>query len=86
MVDMVSGKKRVLMELFVLALWFAFTAFLCVNSTALCVMIYNQGQISTALRMPMWIAYLAVPVGTAYMALQLIREFARFYGELKVKW
>ena len=81
--DMVSGKKRALAELSVLALWFAFTAFLCVNSTQLCVMIYSQGQISTALRLPMWIGYLAVPVGTAYMALQLICEFIRFYRELK---
>ena len=82
-IDMTSGKKRVLMELFVLVLWFAFTAFLCANSAMLCVMIYNQGQISTALRIPMWIGYLAIPVGAAYMALQLICEFIRFYRELK---
>ena len=84
-IDMVSGKKRLLMELSVLVLWFAFTAFLCVNSAKLCVMIYNQGQLSTALRVPMWVGYLAIPVGTAYMAIQLICEFTRFYRELKTE-
>jgi len=82
-IDMTSGKKRIMTEMFVLMLWFAFTVFLCVNSAWLCMMIYDQRQLSTAMRIPMWIPYMGIPIGTAYMAIQLIFEFTRFYRELR---
>ena len=83
LVDKTSGRKRLLIEMIVLAIWFAFTVFLCVYSARLCTMIYGQGQVSTAMRIPMWIPYMGVPVGTAYLAIQLVCESIRFYREFK---
>jgi len=83
LVDKTSGRKRLLIEMIVLAIWFAFTVFLCIHSARLCTMIYGQGQVSTAMRIPMWIPYMGVPVGTAYLAIQLVCESIRFYREFK---
>ena len=82
-VDLTSGVKRVLLELIVLAIWFAFSAFLGYESIGLCRMLHAQGQTSTAMGMPMWIAYLSVPMGSIIMAYQIAREFARFLGDLR---
>lgn len=82
-IDLLRDTKRVLMEVTVLALWLAFSVFLCVNSAMLCAEIYDQGQLSTAMGVPMWIPYFAVPAGTFYMAYQVVREIIRFCRQLK---
>jgi TRAP-type C4-dicarboxylate transport system permease small subunit len=84
LVDLTTGAARALLELIVLAIWFAFSVFLGYESIGLCRMLYAQGQTSTAMGMPMWIAYLSVPVGAIIMAYQIVREFARFLDDFRL--
>jgi TRAP-type C4-dicarboxylate transport system permease small subunit len=84
LVDLAKGVNRVLIELFVLLLWLGFSIFLGFKSAELCVMIHSQGQTSTAMGLPMWIPYLAVPAGAFFMAYQVVLEFLRFFRELRL--
>ena len=74
LVDKAHGVRRIHIELLVLVLWLGFSIFLCIRSAMLCEMIYQQEQIPAAMALPMWIPYLAVPVGTALMSLRLVYE------------
>jgi TRAP-type C4-dicarboxylate transport system permease small subunit len=76
LVDIAKGRKRICIELLVLALWLCFAVFLCLKSASLCSMIFKQGQTSVALNLPMWIAYSAVPAGTALMSFRLVQQIA----------
>jgi TRAP-type C4-dicarboxylate transport system permease small subunit len=86
LVDLTTGAKRALLELIVLSIWFAFSVFLGYESVLLCKMLYagGHGQMSTAMGLPMWIAYLSVPVGSIIMAYQVVREFARFLDDFRL--
>lgn len=82
-VDMAKGKTRVLLELLVIVLWLGFSVFLCFKAAELCGLIFDQEQTSPAMNVPMWLAYMAVPVGTALMAVRLVQQFAANVASLK---
>lgn len=82
-VDKINGRKRVLIELLVISLWFAFSIFLCIKGIELCSLIFAQGQRSSAINLPMWLAYMAVPTGAALMAFRLIQQFFLNMAKLK---
>ncbi|MFK2826449.1 TRAP transporter small permease [Bacillus sp. B190/17] len=67
-----SGKKVI--ECIALLLWFLFALFLVINGTQLILSIHETGQISPSNGIPMWIVYLAVPIGGGLMTLRLIQE------------
>ncbi|MDR1943286.1 MAG: TRAP transporter small permease [Synergistaceae bacterium] len=81
--DKAPGRFRVVIEIGVLLLWLAFSIFLCCLSVSLCRMIFNQGQTSTAMGVPMWIAYLAVPIGTVLMSFRLVQQLVINFSKLK---
>jgi TRAP-type C4-dicarboxylate transport system permease small subunit len=83
-VDLTAGARRALLELVVLTIWFAFSVFLLYESVGLCRMLHAQGQTSTAMGLPMWIAYLSVPMGSITMAYQIAREFARYLDDFRL--
>lgn len=55
-------------------IWVAFVIFLVVRGFQLVGIMYSSGQISTALHLPMWIAYASVPVGCSLMLFRLIQN------------
>jgi len=73
-VDRFQGLPRKVLELIVLSLWIFFGCFLIYKGCQLTGMIYTRGQISAALGMPMAIPYAAVPVGSFFMTLRLVRQ------------
>lgn len=81
--DKLKAPTSIIIELAVIVLWFCFSVYLCAKSVDLVSMIRMQGQTSPAMDMPMWFAYLAVPVGTALMALRLVQSFAQNIRKLK---
>lgn len=83
LVDLTARRRRVLIEIAVLAIWLAFSIFLCYMSSSLCQKIFNQGQVSSAMGLPMWIAYLAIPAGTVLMSFRLVQQLARNAVKLK---
>jgi TRAP-type C4-dicarboxylate transport system permease small subunit len=72
--DRFHGVSRKVIEIIVLLLWIFFGCFLVFKGYQLTKMIYVRGQISAALGMPMAIAYAAVPAGSFFMTLRLIRQ------------
>jgi TRAP-type C4-dicarboxylate transport system permease small subunit len=83
LVDKAKGKKRTYIELLVLVLWLCFAVFLCVKAVSLCSVLFGRGQTSPALGIPMWVAYSAIPAGTALMSFRLIQEIIANINKLK---
>ena len=81
LVDRFQGLPRKVMELIVLSLWIFFGCFLIYKGCQLTRMIYIRGQISAALGMPMAIPYAAVPVGSFFMTLRLVRQAFRVFAD-----
>lgn len=61
-------------EVIVLVLWFLFALFLAVEGTSLVLRIESMGQVSPSNEIPMWIIYLAVPIGGTLMCLRVIQQ------------
>lgn len=72
--DLLKGRPRLLFELFVLIIWFAFSLFLAYEGTKLTLFLAESGQRSAAMEIPMSWVYASVPVGCGLMALRLIVE------------
>lgn len=51
-----------------------FSVILFVIGIKICAQVAAMGQLSPAMRVPMIVAYLAIPVGTFYMSLEYIRK------------
>ena len=59
---------------FAYIVWLLFEIFLVVEGFVLVGNIYSSGQTSTALHLPMWIAYASVPVGCLLMTFRLLQN------------
>lgn len=55
-------------------LWFILAVFLAYQGTELVVTVFDRGQLSPAMRLPMWLPYLAIPVGGTLMTVRLIQQ------------
>ena len=51
-----------------------FQVFLVVKGFELVKMFFGTGQVSTAMHIPMWLAYASVPVGCALMTFRLLQN------------
>ncbi|MPW25569.1 TRAP transporter small permease subunit [Alkalibaculum sp. M08DMB] len=58
-----------------MAIWIAFTIFLAYISFRLTYMIFERGQMSPALKIPMGYAYASIPVGVTMMLFRIIQNF-----------
>ena len=59
---------------FAYVVWLLFEIFLVVEGYILVASVRETGQTSTALHLPMWIAYASVPVGCTLMTIRLIQN------------
>ena len=75
-----SPKGQIKMELLVIVLWTAFSAFLAIKSGQLVRILFYRGQISPAMQIPMGYAYASVTVGCGLMVIRLIQKL---HGEVK---
>lgn len=66
--------KKVLQTIGLLC-WFIFASFLAYEGTKYVLNVLSSGQISPSLHVPMWIPYLAIPIGGLLMCLRLIQRF-----------
>lgn len=69
-----SPKNRVIFDTLALTIWLIFSIFLAYMSFNLTVIIFQRGQLSPAMRIPMGYAYLSVPLGSGLMAIRLIQQ------------
>lgn len=76
--DMLPKNLKRWTELFSLLLWFALAVILAFISIEMVAEMVGRGQLSPAMRIPMWIAYSAVPVGTTLMTFRLTQQLILF--------
>ena len=75
--DCFRGRARQGFELAVLLVWFGFSLFLALKGFELARMLFQRGQVSPAMQIPMAYAYASVPVGCGLMAVRLLGEMAK---------
>lgn len=68
------GAPRKILEGLGVLIWFFLSLFLAVFGTTLVLASIEHGQVTPALQIPMWIPYLAVPLGGAGMVIRLIQQ------------
>jgi len=71
-----KGFPRKVMESISIAIWFVIALFLAVFGTQLVLASINYGQVTPAMQLPMWIPFLAIPLGGAGMSIRLIQQLA----------
>lgn len=72
--DLFKGTARKVLETISVVIWFALAAFLAYFGTMLVWASIQNGQVTPAMQIPMWVAFLAVPLGGAGMAYRLIEQ------------
>jgi len=76
--NLLPKKINKYVELLSLLIWFCFSAFLAYKGSELVIMLIKHGQVSPAMRMPMFYAYSSVPVGCAFMGVRLIEAIINY--------
>jgi len=77
-----KGTPRKILESVSIAIWFAIALFLAVFGTQLVLASIDYGQVTPAMQLPMWIPFLAIPLGGAGMSIRLIQQlFAVWRGD-----
>lgn len=69
-----KGNPRKIFEGLGVIIWFLISLFLAVFGTKLVIASFQYGQVTPALQMPIWIPFLAIPLGGAGMAIRLIQQ------------
>jgi len=78
--DRFSKKGQVKLEIFVVVLWTVFAAFMTIKSGQLVNILFNRGQVSPAMQMPIGYAYASVTFGCGLMTFRLLQKL---YHEIK---
>lgn len=74
-----SGLPRKILETISLAIWFGIAVFLAYFGTQLVLNSIANGQVTPAMQMPMWIPFLAVPIGGLGMSLRLLQQLRKIW-------
>jgi C4-dicarboxylate transporter, DctQ subunit len=73
-VELFKGTSRKVIETVSLIIWFLLALFLAVFGTQLVLASLQNGQVTPAMQLSMWIPFLAIPIGGAGMALRLLQQ------------
>ena len=74
-INLLPPKIRRYMNLLGLLCWFFFAGFLAYEGSKYVIEVLATGQTSPSLHVPMWIPYLAIPIGGSLMIIRLIQQF-----------
>lgn len=66
------GVFRQILEIISILIWFVMALFLAIFGTELVLSSINHGQLAPAMQIPIWIPYLAIPLGGIGMAIRLV--------------
>lgn len=72
--DRLPAKGQKVLELFVTILWIGFAIFVMIQGMSAVSTIASFGQKSSALKIPMQICYMSIPVGMVLMSIRLIER------------
>lgn len=73
------GTFRQVLETISILIWFVMALFLAVFGTELVLSSIYHGQLAPAMQIPVWIAYLAIPLGGLGMAIRLIVQLVEVW-------
>nr|WP_204556251.1 TRAP transporter small permease [Bacillus ectoiniformans] len=73
--NLFSHHGRRLLDSAALIIWFGLALFFAIFGTKLVYLSYINGQISPAIQVPMWMVFVAIPVGGAGMCIRLIQQY-----------
>lgn len=82
-IDLFKGTSRKIIETLALLVWFGLAVFLAIFGTQLVIASFQNGQITPAMQIPMWLPFLAIPFGGAGMALRLIQQLITIWSTNK---
>ena len=73
-IELFKGLPRKILETVSIVIWFIIALFLAIYGTQLVLASLHNGQVSPALQIPMWIPFIAIPLGGGGMAFRLISQ------------
>lgn len=80
--EKLSGKSRGYLEIIIIAVCICFCGFLAIKGGELASEIFDLGQLSAALRLPMGYPYLSVPVGASLMIIRYLEKVSEIIKEM----
>lgn len=78
-----KGRSAIVFDSIALLIWLGFSIFLATKAATLTHFIFDRGQVSPAMRMPIGLAYLSVPFGVGLMCIRLVQQL--YLNVLKYK-
>ncbi|QZY53803.1 TRAP transporter small permease [Crassaminicella profunda] len=75
--EYLSIKNKKIVAIIIHGIGFIFSCMMIFYGIKVINFIFNMGQVSPALQIPMWIPYLAIPLGFVLMAIGFIREIIK---------
>lgn len=78
-IERFQGLPRKILETVGIIIWFCLALFLAFYGTELVLTSFQNGQVTPALQLPMWIPFIAVPLGSAGMAIRLIVQISKVW-------
>jgi TRAP-type C4-dicarboxylate transport system permease small subunit len=72
-----SEKAKAAIDLIASVIWIAFSAFLLVNGSQLVLQMAARGNVSGAMRLPMYIVYTALPLSALILCLRLVGQLVK---------
>ncbi|MBM7587737.1 TRAP-type C4-dicarboxylate transport system permease small subunit [Bacillus pakistanensis] len=73
-VNLFSGTAKKVIDLLAVVIWCILAMFLAFYGTELVLVSFQNGQLSPAIQVPMWIPFLAIPLGSLGMVIRLIQR------------
>jgi len=73
-INLFSLKTKKYLNLIAILCWFSFAGFLAFEGSKYVSEVMTSGQVSPSLQVPMWIPYLAIPIGGLLMIIRLIQQ------------
>lgn len=71
-----NEKAKSVIDIVATTIWVAFSAFLLVNGSELVRQMMSRGNVSGAMRLPMYIVYIVLPLSAFVLCLRLIAQIA----------
>lgn len=73
-VDLFPKSMQKVFHFLAIICWFIFAGFLAYEGTKYVLNVFSSGQTSPSLQVPMWIPYLAIPIGGVLMSVRLVQQ------------
>ncbi|NOU97836.1 TRAP transporter small permease subunit [Paenibacillus sp. LMG 31456] len=79
LVDAVPTKLQNVLKFLALLCWLSFLVFLLIYSSKITIQLFNTMQLSPANRIPMYMIYLVLPIGSFLMTIRVIQHIVDFW-------